>query len=317
MKKKNTTQNTTQKPELKDSAANLSSATDSSFWNLKDLMSYFLVIFFASLVFFLVNIQFPKGYNFDEFHYVPAAKLFLNFEMNKNLEHPPLAKWFMAIGIGIFGDQPMGWRFMSTVFGSLTLVGMFVAALALFRKKSIAIWITLLTLFNQLLYVQARIGMLDTFMMTFLIWALAFYFELWHNPRPKILTLCGVFFGLAVACKWFALMAWLAGAFAFVLVRVFQYWGTEFKNPKESDWFQPNLFAKLKLQDWAFRYFGVGILVYFATFLPYLFLKHDPSYGLWDLIKMQYEMYDAQLRVVNSHPYNSEWKTWALMKRPI
>ena len=75
-------------------------------------------LFVASCALFLVYIQFPEKLNFDEFHYIPAARRLLDFSNPKNMEHPPLGKELIAIGMAIFGDQPLGWRFMSTIFGA-------------------------------------------------------------------------------------------------------------------------------------------------------------------------------------------------------
>jgi dolichyl-phosphate-mannose-protein mannosyltransferase len=82
-----------------------------------------LVIYLFAQIFFLINIQFPVKANFDEFHYVPAAKEIIAMGKVPNTEHPPLGKIFMAIGIAAFGDRPIGWRVMSTVFGALSFVG--------------------------------------------------------------------------------------------------------------------------------------------------------------------------------------------------
>ena len=43
----------------------------------------------------------------------------------------------------------------------------------LFVMAATALWLALLTFVNHLLYVQARIGMLDTFMFAFIAWGLA------------------------------------------------------------------------------------------------------------------------------------------------
>jgi dolichyl-phosphate-mannose-protein mannosyltransferase len=99
-----------------------------------------LVFFILAQILFLFNLQFPTKLNFDEFHYVAAAKHFLVFDQIPNMEHPPLAKIIMAAGIKAFGDNPLGWRIMSTLFGSLTLVGMYFLALAIFNNyESIAL----------------------------------------------------------------------------------------------------------------------------------------------------------------------------------
>src|SRR5262245_53901289 len=84
-----------------------------------------LALYAAAQILFLIQIGTPRGFSFDEFHYVPSAKQFLAHQQNQNWEHPPLGKMIMAVGIAVFGDRQLGWRFMSTVFGALTLVGMY------------------------------------------------------------------------------------------------------------------------------------------------------------------------------------------------
>src|SRR5438270_225107 len=127
----------------------------------------------------------------------------------------------MAGGIAILGYRPIGWRFMSTFFGALTLAGMYVWAFALFEDEALALWVALLTLFNQLLYVQARIGMLDTFMFCFVVWGCAAFTLLWNSALEgpearRALYFTGVMLGLGVGCKWFAVVPW-ASCVALVL----------------------------------------------------------------------------------------------------
>lgn len=281
-------------------------------------------------MFFLINIQFPRGHDFDEFHYVPSAKQFLALKENQNWEHPPLGKELMAVGIGIFGDRPIGWRFMSTVFGALTLVGMYLWGLALFRNRETALWVALLTLFNQFLYVQARIGMLDTFMMAFLVWALAAFTASWRVdlPREKVIryqAFAGLMFGLATACKWIAVVPLVLCIFLVVMVRVLQGWGMVFSNdspwkskfPDFEDWFSPKLWSGMRIGSWVLTLGVIPLAAYFLTFIPFLFVNRVPAYTLWDLVLMQPKMWDGQLRVVTAHPYMSDWTGWPIMKRPI
>jgi len=138
-------------------------------------------LYTAAQILFLVHIDTPTRLNFDESHYVPAARQLLHDGSDPNHEHPPLGKLLIAAGIGLFGDRPLGWRVMSTVFGALTLVGMYLWALALFKDRGLALWAALMTLVNHLLYVQARIAMLDTFMVAFIVWALAALTWAWHS----------------------------------------------------------------------------------------------------------------------------------------
>jgi dolichyl-phosphate-mannose--protein O-mannosyl transferase len=272
-------------------------------------------------ILFLINIQFPKGHNFDEFHYVPSAKQFLAMTENQNWEHPPLGKILMAVGIQLWGDQPIGWRFMSTIFGSLTLVGMYILALVLFESEQAAIWVALLTLVNQLLYVQARIGMLDTFMFAFLVWAMAAYCATWKSsftPREnrRLLNFTGVMFGLGMACKWFVVVPWMGCVALVLVIRLLQRWKTTFGSPRATDWYRPDQWSKLNWKDWVIRLGLFPLGVYFLTFVPYFFVSGS-HHSLSDLITMQIKMFDGQLRVVHSHPYMSHWLDWPLLKRPI
>lgn len=288
------------------------------------------LFYFLGQILFLVNIQFPTKPNFDEFHYIPSAKQFLELKKNQNQEHPPLGKILIAASIGTFGDRPIGWRFASTVFGALTLAGMYVLGWVLFRDPRMALWSALLTLTNQLLYVQSRIAMLDTFMFAFLVWALVGFCSLWDptflpRQQKKALLFAGVCFGLATACKWFAMIPWIACWGVVAVIWTFQNWKVTFhnsgnpKNPSKETtdlWYRPELWLNLSPADW-FLYLGlVPIGAYLSTFIPYFFIP-DEHFTFADFFTRQIEMWEQQLRVVNSHPYMSDWKGWPIMARPI
>ena len=59
---------------------------------------------------------------FDEQHYVTDARSILQGHGTLHPEHPPLGKLLIAFGIVIFGDNPFGWRFFSSVFGTIGIV---------------------------------------------------------------------------------------------------------------------------------------------------------------------------------------------------
>ncbi|MBL7715779.1 MAG: phospholipid carrier-dependent glycosyltransferase [Bdellovibrionales bacterium] len=319
------------KSKKSDNTSLFSSLASSCSMTTQELTKWSLGFFLVAQFLFLLFIQFPTKQSFDEFHYVPSAKQFLELRENQNWEHPPLAKELMAIGIGLFGDRPIGWRFMSTLFGSLTLVGMFFWALALFRDSKIAIWTTFLTLVNQLLYVQARIGMLDTFMVAFLVWGLAAFTFLFSSKfsfsalhRRRISVFMGACFGFATACKWFAVVPWVFCIGLLALVLLFDSWGLQFsKNVAGSnedfheEMYSPGLFSDFSFRQLIWAFVAVPVLAYFVTFIPFFFVEHSPPYGFLDILEMQPKMFDGQLRVVNSHPYMSDWKSWPWMTRPI
>jgi dolichyl-phosphate-mannose-protein mannosyltransferase len=295
------------------------------------LFAICLGLFLISQLLFLINIQFPRGHDFDEFHYVPSAKQFLELKENQNWEHPPLGKLIMAVGIGIWGDRPIGWRYMSTVFGSLTLVGVYVWGLALFRNRRIALYAALITLFNQLLYVQARIGMLDTFMMGFMVWGLAAFTAAWDSKLKviqvkKLFAVSGLMLGLAMACKWTAIIALVLCIGLYLVVRLFQLWGVSFTRPLATqkadptvmqEWYSPGLWRGMHLRHLGLFLVVIPLAAYFATFFPFFLIHRSPPYTFFDILSMQPRMWSGQLRVLTNHPYNSQWTGWPLMLRPI
>jgi dolichyl-phosphate-mannose--protein O-mannosyl transferase len=279
-------------------------------------------LFVLSQLLFLINIQFPRGHNFDEFHYVPSAKQFLEMRENQNWEHPPLGKLIMAAGIGLWGDIPIGWRYMSTVFGTFTLIGMYVWALVLFGSEMTALWVALLTLFNGLLYVQSRIGMLDTFMFGFIVWALAAFTAAWRpnqhvRQTRRLIAVTGIFLGLGTGCKWFTVIPWVTCIALVCVVKLLQYWQTRFgAQDGADDWYHPQLWRHVRLVDWVWGLGFVPLVTYFATFIPYFIIQRPPV-GFMDLFLMQKKMYEGQLRVLGQHPYMSQWPDWPLLTRPI
>lgn len=279
------------------------------------------MLYLFAQVLFLIGIQFPSTPNFDEFHYIPSAKQFLQLKENQNWEHPPLGKIIMAGGIAVWGDRPIGWRFMSTVFGALTLVGMYFLGLVLFESEEAALWIALLTLCNQLLYVQARIGMLDTFMFGFLVWAMAAFCATWlpsfsSSQNRRFFTFTGFMFGLSMACKWFTVVPWIGCSLLVGVIRLFQYWKITFEDPQPDDWYQPQLWAGIRWYDLVLTLVVLPVFVYFCTFLPYLFVQNG-HYSLTGFLAVQVKMWQGQLRVVSSHPYMSQWTDWPFLHRPI
>ena len=85
------------------------------------------VLGLATLVSRLWNITYPRDLLFDEAYYPPEAHELLTwgFEYNRGysfIVHPPLGKWFIALGEQVFGYNSLGWRFPSAVAGAITVV---------------------------------------------------------------------------------------------------------------------------------------------------------------------------------------------------
>ncbi|HEX4654711.1 MAG TPA: glycosyltransferase family 39 protein, partial [Mycobacteriales bacterium] len=86
----------------------------------------------------------PPAKVFDETYYAPDAWNLLHHgvELDTNspttapgfVAHPPLGKWAIAVGEGIFGNHPLGWRFSSAIVGSLAILMLARIARRLFRS---------------------------------------------------------------------------------------------------------------------------------------------------------------------------------------
>jgi predicted membrane-bound dolichyl-phosphate-mannose-protein mannosyltransferase len=125
---------------------------------------------------------------FDEAYYVNAARVILGINpplgahyagdphgVDPNSEHPQLAKLIIAGSIELFGDGPLAWRLGSVVFGSLALLALFVLVRSAGGGRWLALGACALMACDNLLLVHGRIGTLDIYVVTAMIWAAALY----------------------------------------------------------------------------------------------------------------------------------------------
>ena len=144
---------------------------------------------------------------FDESYYVNAARLIAGLQPppgthyvhtplgdDPNSEHPQLAKVVMAEAIEAFGDGPLAWRLPSILLGSLAILGMYF----LVRSAGGGPWLSAgaasLMAVDNLALVHARIGTLDIYAVTAMIWGAALYLR----RRP---LLAGVVIGVGACAK--------------------------------------------------------------------------------------------------------------------
>jgi dolichyl-phosphate-mannose--protein O-mannosyl transferase len=274
------------------------------------------LVFVLSYFILLLGIDTPDHPYFDETHYVPAARQLLQTHFavpTLNLEHPPLAKELMALSIWLFGDNPFGWRTMSALFGALALTGVYLCGRALFDDRRAALWATTIAALNQMLFVQARIAMLDIFALAFVLWGLAAFmmsFRLEARPRA-LLYAAGLCFGLATACKWSGIFAWAMCIAVVAVVLVLRRWRTQFADPQSTDWYRPDLWAGMHLRDWLMCFGLVPLAAYVATWLP--------VYGFSPaaLLEAQRRIFQDNTTLVTPHPYMSPWPSWPLLARPV
>jgi len=157
-----------------------------------------------ALSFRLWRLDTPKGYIFDEIYYAKNAYSLISSGVELDQQggsefvvHPPFGKWLIGIGIKLFGNNEFGWRSSSALFGSASVLLIYLIAKRLFKSEFLALSAALLMAVDGLSLVMSRVALLDIFLMFFIL--LTFYFLLKENY-----WLSGVAIGLGLSTKWSA-----------------------------------------------------------------------------------------------------------------
>ena len=258
---------------------------------------------------------------FDEIHYLPAAREIVSlietgFGAYRNPEHPLLGKLLLALGIGLFGDTPLGWRIMPLLAGTLAL---FASMRALWhasgdRFAALAFGVLLATGFH--LFIQSRIAMLDVFMAAFLAVAAWQFAGACAEPEKGRwrLALAGVALGCAMAAKWNAVPLAMLPGIAFFAARLSAGRRRLFLSRRGAP------VPGVTLVE-AFVWLGiVPLAVYALTFVPGYwlgeYLRPSPL-AEKGLIGFHGEILALQKQVLAPHVYQSTWPQWVLNTRGI
>lgn len=253
----------------------------------------FLFIVIASTFFFLYKIKNVSSYIFDELHYLNAVKGMLASNILDNLEHPPLGKFFIYSSMHLFGDDPLFWRLPSAIMGGLSIGMIYLIVDLIIKDYFIAFFMALISVFNFMIFVNARTAILEIFMLAFVLVASYFLikFRVREENKNFNLFLGALFSGVAIASKWSAVFV------LFPLIVCLIDW----KKWKSVLWF--------------------GATVYYANFicyLPYMLFRAKDQIFFSDLFfKFYKRMLDLLNSVHGTHPYDAKWYTWIIMKRPI
>jgi len=285
-----------------------------------------ILLFALSFFLFLPFIGFPDDYNFDEMHYVNAGKLLVPPTANYNWEHPPLSKYLIGLGILLAGDTPLGWRLGPMVFGGIAIAGMYALGLAVFRERLLALWVALVTLVNMMVFVLARIAMLEIFLLAFLVWGLAMASFAWDATRPaaqqrRLLAAAGALFGLAAACKW---VGWVPVIFVLPLwsvLRLLQRFGARLYRrapgaPPAEEWYTPDFWAGVRGRHIAATMLLLPIMMYALMYAPFFALPGKDG-TLRDLALLQADMLYAHSALSANHYYASAWYQWPFDGKPM
>lgn len=218
-----------------------------------------MLLIVCSFGFRLIWLDKPDGsLIFDENYYVNAARVILGLPvdaeapyageqpgLDPNTEHPPGAKVLIAASMWLLGDNALGWRLPSVLFGTLSIALLYGIVRQIGGTKAMALMATFLFAFDNLVLVHSRIATLDIFLVCFLLLGLYCYFMGWSTLA-----------GLALVCATLCKIQGLYGVGVLMLFEALRFVRTRYE-----------------LKRWAFdklRPVLVMTVVYFVA-LPWLF----------------------------------------------
>jgi dolichyl-phosphate-mannose-protein mannosyltransferase len=319
------------------------------------------------------RLQVPRALIFDETYYVKDAWSVLQHGVELNLVpnanaiiqaghtnifaacdgtaacgeyvvQPEMGKLLIAWGEAMFGLNSFGWRFASALFGSLAILLMCRIARRLTRSTLLGCLAGLLMALDGLEFVLSRTGILDIFLMFFVLAAFGCVLIDRDVSRSALAegvarragghlgprlgirrwrVAAGIFLGLAVATKWNAawyiigfgalITAWDVGARRTAGLRSFVRGGM-----RETRWL-PVTFLAIPLVVYLSTWSG-----WFATKTGY-FRDYAATHGvhtpvisaLYSLFEYHWQAISFGVGLRTPHPYQSQPWDWLLVTRPV
>ncbi|MCZ2858145.1 dolichyl-phosphate-mannose--protein mannosyltransferase [Blastococcus sp. VKM Ac-2987] len=297
----------------------------------------------------LWGLAYPRELLFDEAYYPPQAEELLTWghEYNRGytfIVHPPLGKWLIAAGEGLFGYDSFGWRLPSAVAGSIAVVVLFRLGRRLTGSTLVGLLAGVLLLVDGFAFTISRVGLLDVFLQVFVLGAVACLVVDRDVVRARVRAAgevagggfrlgprgwriaAGVLFGCACAVKWSGV--WFLAFFAVLSL----FW--ERAAWRDAGVRRPTRTAArrgLPGALWALA--AVPVLTYLASFTGW-FLGETSQGRAWaqqnpdtaypwvpDALRSLWHQHAEWLRFHNGlsspHPWESGPWSWLVNGRPI
>ena len=179
---------------------------------LRKEYSAIILLMLLVLALHLITINEPAQLMIDENYYVNDARLILAGEGELRGEHPTLGQLLVALGMQTFGDNTLGWRILSVLFGTISIGLFYLICRRLNMSQRTSLLATFLLALENMTFIQASIAMLDAFNVTFML--AAFWLYLRKNYLP-----CGIAICLATLVKLSGALAIPAIALHWLLIR--------------------------------------------------------------------------------------------------
>lgn len=263
---------------------------------------------------------------FDEVFYPRTALDFIYHITPFERTHPPLGKYFVMIGMLVFGVNPFGWRIMGTLFGVAMIPLMYLFGLKIFKKRFFAFCTAFLMMFDFMHFVQTRISTIDVYVTFFVILMYYYIYDYFIKKPYKVglkkslvpLFLCGLILGIGAATKWIALYGAVGLLLIFIIVKLDEIaYYTAYR--------QSGLSSELFSKFWSKYFFKTALacilffiiipaIIYFASYTSIMLV---PGNGVKEFFNNQAHMYSFHNELNIKHSYSSPWWAWPIMAKPI
>lgn len=247
------------------------------------------------MAFFLriARLDYPNKFYFDEVYYPFTAKEYLKGNQEAwtfwaaappgysyAWVNPPLGQGLMAVSMFLLGSQnPWAWRLPGVLFGVLAVYLVYLLGKNLFQKETPALISAFIFSLDGLNFVQSRIGMLDIYLVTFLLASLLFFVK-------KNFWASSLFLGLALATKWTAVYLWPL----FFLVAILQ------KNIKH-----------------LWLYLIIPPVIYLFSYIPFFLY----GFNINDFMSLFSQQLYYQTHLQATHSFASAFWSWPLNLYPV
>jgi len=175
--------------------------------------------------------------------------------------HPPLKYFFFWSSSQLFSDNVIGYRMFSVVFGTLTVVVLYLLAKKVTGRLEIAFLASLFLAVDPFHITFSRVVIEEVAVGFFILLAVYLFLCFLEKPGPLCLWSAGISVGIAISLKWQAL-ALIPALFAYYILHL--TWRKKNKNPLTL--FDVATFA---------IYFGlIPLSVYGLAYLPWFLKGH-------------------------------------------
>lgn len=263
-----------------------------------------IILLLACLLFILYvyNLSYPPKPYYDEIQHVYFTQEIAN---NHNYTeyynaHPPLWHLLVAACVKLFGDKPFVWRIISVICAMGVVFLIYRLAKKITGNPAVAALAVFLHVFDCISFTQARIAMMNSFMLLWMLWSILALLNAFPEQRPfdkKALVLCGIFFGLALATKLLAM-----NLFIFIGVIVFKEFLAR-KSERPALLIYSLIFLLL-----------LPLFMHYAIHFSIVLFKGKTFADVW---RIWHYHFDYLINLKESHLYASNFMGWPFILRPI